>query len=184
MSIDFSSFLRFGLLSLATVNACAFEDSSFDLITMDYHAGERHDMIIFGASAYLGLDRNLQEKLSVQIISRNDNAYETELYWAIAAGARYRIGQTISPFVGLGFSFGEAPVCGREHESSDGSVRVFRDGEEVCIADTLFAAFGEYGVYWLIKERLFIELSRKHHYTSRQEPFDSVVSGFSIGFRY
>lgn len=173
----------FGLFALTTVDAHAFEDGSFDLITMDYHADENHDVKFFGASAYLGLDRRLQEKISVQIISLDAARDEPDFYWAFAAGGRYRFGQPVSPFIGLGFSFGETPVCRRE-PASDDPVRVFRDGEEVCIDDTLFAAFGEYGIYWLIDNRVFLEVSRKHNYTSKAEPFDSVATGFSFGLRY
>lgn len=181
--INFPKHICLVLLTLVTVDSSAFEDGSFDMITMDYHADENHDVVFFGASAYSGLDRSLQEKFSVQIISRSDDRDEPKFYWSIAAGARYRMGRPVSPFVGLGFSFGETSVCRHEAEDDD-PVRVFQDGEEICIDDTLFAAFGEYGIYWLISGRLFIELSRKHNYTSKQEPFDSVVNGFSIGFRH
>jgi hypothetical protein len=180
MNIDFAKSPCLLLLLLASGCVHAFEDGTFDIITLDYHTDEHHDVVFFGASAYMGLDRQLQEKFSVQIISQNDARDEPEFFWGIAAGGRYRLGRPVSPFVGLGFSLSETSVCRQE----DDSLRILRDGKEVCIDDTLFAAFSEYGVYWLINERVFIELSRKHNYTSKQEPFDSVVNGFSIGFRY
>lgn len=184
--INFCSASRSALLSLAIVSgpAFAFEDGAFDLITLDYHTDENHDVVFFGASAYLGLDDKLQEKISVQIISQNNDLDEPEFFWGIAASGRYRFGKPVSPFVGVGFSFGETPVCRHEPESDDASVRAFRDGEEVCLDDTLFAAFSEYGVYWLIRDRVFFEVSYRRNYTSKEEPFDSKVRGFSFGIRY
>jgi hypothetical protein len=181
----FCNTCRLALFSLviACHPALAFEDGAFDMVTMDYHADERHDVVFFGASAYMGLDRNLQEKISVQLISRNDDTDEPGFFWGVAASGRYRFGRPLSPFVGIGFSLSETPVC-REPEDDDDSVRATRDGEEICLDDTLFAAFGEYGLYWLIDGRVFLEISRRHNYTSKQEPFDSVVKGFSFGIRY
>jgi hypothetical protein len=177
--------LRASVVNLILTFGCAhaFEDGAFDMVTMDYHADERHDVVFFGASAYMGLDRNLQEKISVQIISRNDGTDEPDFFWGVAASGRYRFGRPLSPFVGIGFSLSETPVC-RETENDDDTVRATRDGEEICLDDTLFAAFGEYGFYWLIDGRVFLEISRRHNYTSKQEPFDSVVKGFSFGIRY
>jgi hypothetical protein len=172
------------LLALTSSPAQSFEENSFDLVTMDYHRDEDNDVSFFGASAYLGLDRKFQEKFSVVIVSQDTDDDEPEFFWGIAASGRYRFGEPLSPFVGIGFSFGETSVCRREPESDDDSVRVFVDGEEVCVEDTLFAAFGEYGFYWLINNRVFLEVSVRQNYTSKQEPFDSKVKGFSFGIRY
>lgn len=171
------------LLALAFGNAQALEEGSFEMITMDYHTDENHNVVFFGASAYLGLESRLQEKFSVQLISQDGAHGEPEFFWGIAASGRYSPVNPVSPFVGLGVSFGESYVC-KDQPESDDPVRVFHGGEEVCLQDILLSAFGEYGIYWLINKRVFLEVSSKHNYTSKQVPFDSVVKGFSLGFRY
>lgn len=184
--------LRASVVNLILVFGCAhaFEDGTFDLITLDYHRDADNNVTFFGASAYLGLDDRLQEKISVQLISRDDAGEEPGFFWGIAATGRYRFGEPLSPFVGIGFSVGEPPLCSREPEDDENeagdedSVRVIRDGEETCLDETLFAAFGEYGIYWLINDRVFLEVSARRNYTSKDEPFDSEVKGFSFGLRY
>lgn len=175
------------MVNLVLVFGCAqaFEDGTFDMVTMDYHRDADNNVTFFGASAYLGLDRKLQEKISVQLISQDEDLDEPGFFWGVAASGRYRFGRTLNPFIGIGFSFAETPVCRREPTDDDeDSVRAFRNGEEVCLSDALFAAFGEYGLYWLINNHVFLELSRRHNYTSKGQPFDSEAMGFSFGIRY
>lgn len=183
-------FLRASVVNLILVFGCAhaFEDGAFDLITLDYHRDSDNNVTFFGASAYLGLDDRLQEKISVQFISQDDVRDEPDFFWGIAASGRYRLGEPLSPFIGIGFSLGEPPLCNREPEDDEDedadSVRVIQDGEEACLDEMLFAAFSEYGIYWLINDRVFLEVSGRRNYTNKDEPFDSEVRGFSFGLRY
>ena len=168
-------YIGFLLLLLSGNGVFASGDEGFfDFYTFDYSSDVNKNVEYIGASMYEKSSGNLQTKLSFQIAAQNEEDQSTKVFFGMAAAGRYRFDSPIAPFAGIGFFYGQTDVCDDEPE----------DDEEACIEDNIFAGFTEYGISWLIADQFFIEASRKHNHTSKSEPFDSVVNGFSIGFRY
>ncbi len=129
--------------------------------------------------------QNLALRASLSFLAYENNP---DTLVGLNAGARYSVGHTLSPFIGVGLFAGAASEdipAENDNIDNDNDGAIDEDGEvESITTDIMASVYPELGFHLWATKNIRMTVSSKYHITTKGRSSDFLMYNFGIAFGF